>query len=153
MKELLRELNGYFPRNQNEYDAFIHRLKQHYHFIQHFPGSINDALHPRRSHARHYRRGYLADVQEQGDEQTEAFLGLEDQQYRQPTEEHPPWYYSGDSSDAIASGWSHPDDPESSYVTDSSAGDDDLISATDTETESSLNEFEYNWDDIAHLSP
>ena len=41
----------------------------------------------------------------------------------------------------------------SSYTTDSSAYDDELVSATDTETESSLGDAEYNFDDIAHLSP
>ena len=136
MKELLRELNGNFPRNQNEYDAFVHRLKQHYHFVEHFPGSINDALHPRQRQTQRFRgrrRGYLADVQEQGDEQEEAFLGLEDAQYREPPEEHPPWYYGEDSSNARESGWSHSEDMTSSYTTGSPAYDDDLVSATDTE--------------------
>ena len=46
VRDLFRELGGNFPKNQGEYDEFVGRLRLHYHFSEHFPGSINDALHP-----------------------------------------------------------------------------------------------------------
>ena len=73
MRDLLKENERDFPKNQCEYDDLVSRLRLHYHYQEHFPGTIQDALHPSERHGhshhrhRHFSRryGHLAEVDEQ----------------------------------------------------------------------------------------
>ena len=164
MRDLLKELGGRFPKNQGEYDELVSRLRLHYHFQEHFPGTINDALHPRGryDHAHHRRRtqrrhGYLNSVDE-----SDALLAGD---VADPWDVENPSADFYDFSGASDSSSSRPEGPGAavqgywndsawSYTSDGSLdyNDDADISATDTETISSLADVEYDWHDLDGLT-
>ena len=152
MRDLLKELGNRFPKNQGEYDDLVGRIRLHYHFQEHFPGSINDALHPRGRHDHihrrryHRRHGFLNSVDEedallagQSADPWEVDTSSQDQEYPSASDSsssYPEGPGAAYQEYRNESAWSYTSDGSLDY------NDDADISATDTETVSSLGGYE-----------
>ena len=152
LRDLLKDSGNDFPRDEGQYDAFVGRLRTHLHFVEHFPGSIQDALRTRdrsdtQPRNRRYgrRSGHLAEAEEQ-----DTFMTGEDDPWAENPDSTTPYPDSRVEAPSSGSWW---DDQSSSYTADGSQTVDDAdISATDTETISSLAEEDYDFKDLKDLT-
>ena len=146
-RELLQPLGGRFPMDKAQYELVVQRIRQYAHLVEHFPGNVNDALNPHRR-----IRTYLTDAEPVAPEESQVLLGIQDDPSRRP---------AGSLTHA-SSAWSDPASPtlfhhQTNDVRDplnsvsGYFGYDEDDSGTDTDTESSTGELEYNYDDIANM--
>ena len=133
--QLLQPLNGAMPRNQQQYDALVMRIRQMGHIAERHPDNIANAL-VRSS------RTHLVATQH-------VFLGENEhpQEAEQPSAGNNPWAYTA-STPAAQSIFQANASSAQYYDTAGAVAEE---SATDTDTASSCGE-EYDFSDVAHLT-
>ena len=145
IQELLRPTGGLLPRNQQEYNQFIERLKQQYHVIEHFPGN------PEYIHGRHHQSHLMhPDATESGQSENAVATYVTD--FTDSPMEAPHSYGTSQGYGSMVQMF-QADTRSQATTDDPSWWDWDDDSATDTETESSVGETQYDYSEIRGMAP